>query len=106
VTDKVKFEEELPEVTSPALTGSDANHVTGSDVTGSHLTGRYPEPEVIACASATGICSTVVHVPWLPEVTEGHVTPKEVPLGVPKRVPLCVRTYNWKLRNIRPSGAF
>ena len=81
MTDKVKFEEELPEVTSPAL--------TGSDVTGSHVTGRVPEPEVIACASATGTCSTVVQVPWLPEVTEGHVTPKEVPLGVPEGSLMC-----------------
>jgi hypothetical protein len=43
-------------------------------------------------------CSTVVQVLWLPEMTEGHVTP----LGVP----LCVRMCNRKLRNIRPSGAF
>jgi hypothetical protein len=39
----------------------------------------------------------VVQVPWLP-VTEGHVTPFGVSLGV--------RMRNRKLRNIKPSGAF
>jgi hypothetical protein len=38
----------------------------------------------------------VVQVPWLPEVTEGHVTPKGFPWSMRKR----------KLRNIRPSRAF
>ena len=48
--------------------------------------------------SENGRVVTIVQVPWLPEVTEGHVTPKEVPLGA------CIR--NRKLRNIRPSGDF
>ena len=40
----------------------------------------------------------VVQVPWLPEETEGHVTPKLFPW---KSVRI-----NRKLRNIHPSGAF
>ena len=43
-------------------------------------------------------CSTVVEVPWLPEVNKGHVTPSGFPVGV--------RMHNGKLRNIRPSRAF
>jgi len=43
-------------------------------------------------------CSTVVQVPGLPEVFEGHVTPKGGWKGV--------RMRNRKLRNIRPCGAF
>ena len=59
---------------------------------------------MIECACATGtFCSTVVQVPWLPEVTEVHVTPKGVPLGVPKGVPLDARMCNRNVRNIRPS---
>ena len=64
-------------------------------MTGSHITRRRPcpEPEVIACPCATGTfcsstkCSTVVQVPWQLEVTKGHVTPKDGPLGVPKGFP-------------------
>jgi hypothetical protein len=48
-------------------------------------------------SSSTKLC-TVVQVPWLPEVTEGHVTPKMVPLGV--------RMRNRKLCNICSSGVF
>ena len=60
-TGKVKFEEELPEVTSPSLTRSDVSNVTRSDVTGSHVTGSDQEPEVIACACATGtFCATTI----------------------------------------------
>ena len=40
------------------------------------------EPELMVCATGTFCtstkCSTVLQVPWLPEVTEGHVTPKDV----------------------------
>jgi hypothetical protein len=40
------------------------------------------EPELMVCATGTFCtstkCSTVVQVPWLPEVTKGHVTPKDV----------------------------
>jgi hypothetical protein len=36
---------------------------------------------------------------------EGHVTPKEVPLGVAKRIPLCVRTYNLYLIQGNPPSA-
>ena len=50
---------------------------------------------MIECACATGtFCSTVVEVPWLPEVTEVHV-------GVPKGVPLDARMCNRNVRNIR-----
>ena len=42
--------------------------------------------------------STVVQVPWLPDVTEGHVTPKGFSLSV--------RMRNRKLQNICPNGAF
>ena len=48
--------------------------------------------------SSSTKCSTVVHVPWLLEVTFSHVTPKGVPLGA--------RMHTRKLCNIRPSGAF
>jgi len=98
---------ELPEA---ALTGSDVpgSHVTGSDV--SHVTGRGPDRNrkyvlrmynryiLYYYYSRSTKCSTVVQVPWLPEVTEGHMTAKGFPLGV--------RMRNRKLRNIRPSGAF
>jgi len=83
---------------------------TGSDVTGSHVTGRDPDRNrkyvlrmrnryiLYYYYSSSTKCSTVVQVPWLPEVTEGHVTPKGVPLGV--------RMRNRKLHNIRPGGPF
>jgi hypothetical protein len=76
---------DLPEVTWPALTGSDVSHMTGSDVTGSHVTGRGPHETGSDCMrmcnlyslyyyySSSTKCSTVVQVPWLPEMTEDHV---------------------------------
>jgi hypothetical protein len=53
----------------------------------------------LPCFFLTIIVVQVVQVPWLPEVTEGNVTPKEFPWKG-------VRMQNRKLRNIRPSGAF
>ena len=35
--------------------------------------------------SSSTQCSTVVQVPWLPEVTEGHVTPKGGHFVCPER---------------------
>ena len=43
----------------------------------------------------TIVVQNVVQVPWLPDVTEGHMTPKRVPLGA--------RMRNRQLRNICPS---
>jgi len=57
-----------------------------------------PVPALFSYYSSTQ-CSTVVQGPWLPEVIEGHVTPK----GVPWKG---VRMRNRKLHNINPSRAF
>jgi len=73
----------LPEVTGIALTGS--YRVL--------MRNRFPRFFLTIV-----VVQNVVQIPWLPEVTEGHVTPKGVPLGV--------RMRNRKLCNIRPSGAF
>jgi hypothetical protein len=89
---------------------------TGSDDTGNHVTGRGPArkaPESTLTGTGSHECdrlrmrnhfprfflTIVVQVPWLPEVTEGHVTQK----GFPWKG---VRMHNRKLRNIRPSGSF
>ena len=97
-------EEELPEVTSMALTGGDVSHVTGSMFCACPDPPRtiFPRFFRFAVLFSYDYCSTsstVVQVPWLPEVTEGNVTPKEFPWKG-------VRMQNRKLRNIRPSGAF
>ena len=75
-------------VTGNDVTGSgtDRNEVTWSHVTGSDvITGSMicACPEVhhafFSYYSSSTKCSNVVQVPWLPEVTEGHVNP----LGFP-----------------------
>jgi hypothetical protein len=77
--------------------------VTGynvSDLTGSHVTGRCPDRKydlhMFDFFPALFFTRVVVQVPWLPEATEGHVTP----FGGP----LCMCMRNRKLRNIRPMG--
>ena len=77
----------------PEVTRSDANHVTGSHVTGSDR--MRMRNQYILYGSGTV-------VPWLPGVTSSPiVTPRD-----PEGVPLGVRMRNRKLRNIRTSGAF
>jgi len=94
-------EVELPEV---ALTESDVSHVTGSGTDRNRKSRKWsrahaqPVPALFSYYSSTQ-CSTVVQGPWLPEVIEGHVTPK----GVPWKG---VRMRNRKLHNINPSRAF
>jgi len=88
----------LPEV---ALSGSDVSHMTGSGPdrkAGSDRVRMRNRYILYYYYSSSTKCSTVVQVPRLPEVTEGHVTTKVVPLGV--------RMRNRKLRNIRFSGSF
>ena len=65
-------EEELPKVTSPALTGSDISYVSGSGITGSHRVRMRNRYIWYYYYSSSTKCSTVVQVPWLPELTEGH----------------------------------
>ena len=48
--------------------------------TGSHVMHAQPFPAFFSYYSSSTKCSTVVQVPWLPEVTEGHVTQKGIPL--------------------------
>ena len=90
-----RSEEELPEV---ALTGSDVSHVTGINLTGRCPDWNRKSHKWSRAHSSSTKCSTVVQIPWLLEVTKGHVIPKGVPLGV--------RMRNRKLRHICPSGAF
>ena len=76
--------------------GATGSHVTGSDVShGSHVTERDRNYVLRMPGSAFLLfffyysSSIVVQVPWLPEVTEGHVTPFVVPLGVRMRNRSC-----------------
>ena len=62
-------------------TGSNVRHVIRSDViTGSMFCACPAFTRVFSYYSSTK-CSTAVQVPGLPEVTEGHVTPKGFHLG-------------------------
>ena len=83
--------------------------VVQGGATGNHMITRGPDrkwPEICSVHGRKCIPSffsynssnTVVQVPWLPEVAEGHVTPFGVPLSV--------RMRNRKFRNIRTSGTF
>ena len=68
-------------------------HRIGSDGTEndiSHVTGVTSSPEmtshevtsfssIFSYYSSSTKCSTIVHVPWLPDMTKGHVTPKGFP---------------------------
>jgi hypothetical protein len=65
-----------------------------------HRKRPWPDPEVIACAIGTFDTTTIVVVSLCKtdRATGSHVTLKGIPL--------CVRTRNWKLCYIRPSGAF
>ena len=79
-------------------TESDLRHVTrrGPDQNRKWSRNRY----ILYCYSrSTTTCSIVVQVLWLPEVIEGHVTPKDVIWG-------CGRMRNQKLRKICPGGDF
>jgi hypothetical protein len=51
--------------------------VTGSDITGSHMTGSCMEvcSAHVRFFAAFFLTMAVVQVPWLSELTEGHVTP-------------------------------
>jgi hypothetical protein len=66
---------------------------------GTEMTRFFRYPALFSYSSSSTKCSTVVQVPWLLEVTEGHVTLKRFPW---KGVRMC----NQKLRNIRHIGAF
>ena len=69
------------------LWGATGNDMTGSDVNGSGADRkwRYDRSMFCTCATNSRVCfltissSTVVQVPWLPEVTQGHVTPSGFP---------------------------
>ena len=73
------------------VTGCDVSHLTGSDVrhvTGSHVSGVGPDRNYVLRVPGSAFrrffsyysSSTVVQVPWLPEVAEGHVIPSGFPL--------------------------
>ena len=62
--------------------GATGSHVTGSDVShGSHVTGRDRNYVLRMPGSAFSrfFFTIVVQVPWLPEVTKGHVTTSGFP---------------------------
>jgi hypothetical protein len=72
----------LPEVIAcSCATGSDVNHVTRSDVITGSMFWTCPAFTHVFSYYSSRKCSTVVQVPGLPEVTEGHVTPKGFHLG-------------------------
>ena len=82
-TDKTAFAGELPEVTWPENTEVCSAHAQ-PEVRNIHPSGVF-WPEVCSVHARlfsyySSKCNTVIQVPWLPEVTEGHVTP----LGFPR----------------------
>ena len=82
-TDKTAFAGKLPEVTWPENTEVCSAHAQ-PEVRNIHPSGVF-WPEVYSVHARlfsyySSKCNTVIQVPWLPEVTEGHVTP----LGFPR----------------------